>query len=299
MKFENREEWLEARRHKVMGSEIATVLNMNPYQSQLGLWAEKTGRVPGFGGNSATRIGQALEREVANVFAEKYNILPADIVGYGMEITTAKFEEKFGATLDFFVVPFQTPLQTKTSKIRNRRNWIDGPPIQNVLQCQWEMMVGGFESEFLACMFGADPDEWEEVQLEADQELHGMMCDEAYEFLKCLETDTPPEGVGAYDQAIIKKIYPAQETTIWDKKTSAEVARLVIELEQHKARKRELNAVLKPLDSEQKKIENSLRMLLAGATIGKTENGMTVINKTTSVGEKVVAAYSFDRITVK
>ena len=40
----SREEWLEHRRHYIGGSDVASIVGLNPYKSSTELWEEKTGR---------------------------------------------------------------------------------------------------------------------------------------------------------------------------------------------------------------------------------------------------------------
>ena len=39
-----REEWLEARKNGIGGSDAATILGLNPYKTTIELWEEKTGK---------------------------------------------------------------------------------------------------------------------------------------------------------------------------------------------------------------------------------------------------------------
>lgn len=43
--FPTREEWLQARKNTIGGSDASAVVGMNPYKSNVDLWAEKTGLV--------------------------------------------------------------------------------------------------------------------------------------------------------------------------------------------------------------------------------------------------------------
>lgn len=43
--FKNREEWLQARKNTIGGSDASAVVGMNPYKTNVDLWAEKTGLV--------------------------------------------------------------------------------------------------------------------------------------------------------------------------------------------------------------------------------------------------------------
>ena len=65
-----REEWLEARKHSVGGSEIGAILGLNRFQTALTVWSNKTGRLPDAEDNEAMRQGRDLEAYVAERFCE-------------------------------------------------------------------------------------------------------------------------------------------------------------------------------------------------------------------------------------
>lgn len=67
----NYEEWKALRHKYIGGSDAAAVVGMNSYVSPYTLWAEKTGRLPGFDGNLATEVGTYLEEFVAQKFAQE------------------------------------------------------------------------------------------------------------------------------------------------------------------------------------------------------------------------------------
>lgn len=69
--YGSREEWLELRRHYIGGSDAGAVLGLDDYASPTSVWAEKTGRVPGFDGNLTTRVGAHLEELVAQLFTDE------------------------------------------------------------------------------------------------------------------------------------------------------------------------------------------------------------------------------------
>lgn len=76
------DEWLEFRKDKLGGSEIATVLGLNPYKSELELWAEKTGRIePEEVDNKYVRIGQELEQAVIHKFRQETGLNTAHFDG--------------------------------------------------------------------------------------------------------------------------------------------------------------------------------------------------------------------------
>lgn len=64
-------EWLQIRRGYIGGSEAGAVMGLDDYASPYSVWAEKTGRTPGFEGNVTTRVGSYLEELVARMWCEE------------------------------------------------------------------------------------------------------------------------------------------------------------------------------------------------------------------------------------
>ena len=65
IKYKDHDEWLSIRSRYIGGSDAGAVIGMNPYKSAYTLWAEKTGKIPGFEGNIITKVGAYLEDLVA------------------------------------------------------------------------------------------------------------------------------------------------------------------------------------------------------------------------------------------
>lgn len=68
----SREEWLKARRNSIGGSDAASILGLNPYNSAYSLWCEKTGKIKpeDISDKEAVRLGNDLEQYVAERFME-------------------------------------------------------------------------------------------------------------------------------------------------------------------------------------------------------------------------------------
>lgn len=69
--YGSREEWLEIRKGYIGGSDAGAIVGLNPYSSPFAVWAEKTGNVPAFEGNTITQVGSFLEEFVAKLFEEE------------------------------------------------------------------------------------------------------------------------------------------------------------------------------------------------------------------------------------
>lgn len=65
-------EWLEARYSGIGGSDIGTILGLNPWESAYALWAKKTKQIPesDLSGNVRVRLGQKFERPILEMWQE-------------------------------------------------------------------------------------------------------------------------------------------------------------------------------------------------------------------------------------
>ena len=96
------EEWLEARSKGIGGSDAGTIEGINPYKSRLQFWLERTGRAfDTFKGNEATKLGQAFERPVAEIYAQTIADQGLAVVAWPVLLQGA--HEWQLANVDFFV----------------------------------------------------------------------------------------------------------------------------------------------------------------------------------------------------
>lgn len=66
-------EWHEARRFSIGGSEVGTILGLNPYESAYALWAKKTGKIENpTVENWAIRFGKAFEEPILKLWEEEH-----------------------------------------------------------------------------------------------------------------------------------------------------------------------------------------------------------------------------------
>lgn len=66
-------EWHAERSNGVGGSEVGTILGLNPYESAYALWAKRTGRIPSqIVENWAIRFGKAFEEPILRLWAEEH-----------------------------------------------------------------------------------------------------------------------------------------------------------------------------------------------------------------------------------
>ena len=148
--YGSREEWLALRRGYIGGSDAAAVLGLDEYKSAYSLWAEKTGRIPEFAGNIATRTGQCLEQFVAELWSEetgkkvrrKNRILTNDVYPWAC------------ADVDRMVVGEKALLEIKTTNSFPIMRTCRGGEFPDRWYCQMMhyMAVTGCEKAYLAVL---------------------------------------------------------------------------------------------------------------------------------------------------
>ena len=81
LRFNSRDEWLEARKNYIGGSDAAAVVGMNPYSSNVDLWEIKTGRrqAEDISGDPRVKYGTDAEKHLRALFALDH---PQYAVGY-------------------------------------------------------------------------------------------------------------------------------------------------------------------------------------------------------------------------
>lgn len=166
--FENRADWLAARRKNVGGSEVACLFGVQaPYQmSMYTLWQVKAGKIPepDVGGERAA-WGLRLEAAIAEGAAETHG-WEIEKGGYVQHPTV----EGAAVSLDYVIKaaravhtgempgPFPGALEIKNSDWMVHKNqWADGePPIHVQLQLQHQLACTGYEWGYVVSLIGGN-----------------------------------------------------------------------------------------------------------------------------------------------
>ena len=212
------EQWLEERKKTIGGSEIGAILGMNPWQSAYSLWAERTGRIPSFDGNMATKVGTFLEEFVARLFEEES----------GKKVQRTNFiyrndrYEGLHASPDRLLVGEDAGLEIKTTSAYNSGKFKGVEfPQQYYAQAVQYMAVTERRQWYIAVLIGntdfriyhltRDPMEKPPFcvtsLLVEDSEISSLY-EAAKDFLDCLAKDVPPAMDGSdatYDA--LKAVY--------------------------------------------------------------------------------------------
>jgi len=139
----SREDWLEERSRGIGGSDAGAILGLNAYKSAWQLWAEKTGRIEDtFTGNLATRIGQALERPIAELYAQELAAEGLAVVAWPVLLQGAETYQL--ANVDFFICrPSEANLdQWELGKVNDHDSQTAPINIEALLEIKTGGMVG-------------------------------------------------------------------------------------------------------------------------------------------------------------
>lgn len=205
IEFKDHDEWLSIRSNYIGGSDAGAVIGLNPYKSAYTLWAEKTGKIPGFEGNIATKVGAHLEDLVAKLFEEetgnkvrrKNRTLVNDLYPFAC------------ANVDRLVVGEKAFLEIKTTTsipiIKQTRG--TEVPVEYYSQLIHYMAVTGLEKAYLAVLVNCR--ELKVFELERDQAEIDALMEAESNFWRCVETNTPPaiDGSDSTSDTILQ-LYP-------------------------------------------------------------------------------------------
>lgn len=208
----SREDWLEARRGSIGGSDAATVLGLNPYSSPYALWAEKTGVVsaPDISDREAVRLGNFLEPYVAQRFTE---ITGKKVRRENYILRNPEYPWAH-ANVDRMVIGEKAGLECKTTSALNLRKFKNGEyPANYYCQCVHYMAVTGAEKWYLAVLIGNQEIRIFEI-LRDEDEIRALM-DAERRFWRHVEERTPPEtdGISATGDTLEAQ-YPEEDPEV-------------------------------------------------------------------------------------
>lgn len=211
VKTASHEEWKELRSHYIGGSDAAAVVGLNAFSSPYALWAEKTGKVPGFSGNLATEVGTYLEEFVAQKFA-------AETGKRVRKSNQSFFNSDYPwaiANIDREIIGEDAGLEIKTTSELNMKKFRGGEyPANYYCQCVHYLAMTGKQRWYLAVLIGNRDFRWFTIERD-EAEISALMAAEA-DFWEMVKNNTPPVADGSQaTTAAIKTIYAeSNENTV-------------------------------------------------------------------------------------
>lgn len=246
-----RDEWLEARRKGIGGSDAGAILGYNKWSSPVKVYMDKIGEAPPETEQSeAAYWGMVLEEVVAQEFSRR---MGRDVRKVNYMLQHPEYPWML-ANLDRMIVGTDEILECKTADKWLAGEWKDEEiPVSYLLQGQHYMAVTGCSAVWFAVLIGGN--DFRCKRVERDEEIIQVLIDRERDFwLNHVEKRIPPELDGSPATTdLLKRLFPTA--------TGDEIA-LPSEAEKLILRRDELTDMIKPLEEEKNACENRLKGLI-------------------------------------
>ena len=267
----SRDAWLKVRKQGIGGSDAASAMGINPYQSALALWMDKTGRTPN--GQTERILGQRAPMYWGTVLepiiAEQYSKLTGRKVRRVNAVLQHPDEDKpwMLANLDFAIVGSEEThiLECKTAGEFGAKHWREGVPDYVLCQVQHQLAVTGKQAADVCVLICGQ--ELQIHRIERDDELIEAIIRLERRFWQQVLDDTPPDPDGSDSAAqALQQLYPRDNgsTLYWqdDLTRNDEFTRLV-----------ETRSKLEALNHYEAQLKQALQMQLGEATRAELKEG--------------------------
>lgn len=249
----NRENWLTARRTGIGGSDVASVLGLNPWRTPYDLWMDKTGQVPHSEENAAMHFGTILEQVVADEF----------VLRTGKKVRRDNQMHRTGkdnfqiANLDRVVVGEDAILECKTANAFRADDWGESQedeiianqvvtehkiPLYYETQIQWYMGVCQKSKAYLAVLIGGQ--DFRIYCIAFNQTIYASLVEKCQAFwFENVVANVAPKPINIED---VKKLYAKDNGEMLE--ASNEIATAIGE---YKTKASQVKSLKKELDSLQ------------------------------------------------
>ncbi len=270
-------DWQEYRQNQqgIGGSDVATILGVNPYKSKFTLWLEKTGQIAKSNpNNSYIEWGNILEPVIRKKFAEEtgFKVFKNNFVLQHDE------HDFMIANLDGEVLDpayaGRGVLEIKTTREHNKKDWEDGCPVHYMAQIQHYLAVTGYEYAYVVVLIGGN--DFRYFLIDRDDYVIDQIIQAEMDFMDSLNRGIPPEIGGSKEESEwLQAVFPNaidEEITIPE------------ELENMALEYQNLQGEIKSLNARTEEIKNKIRLegkdfkMLRG---NRLKISMPTISKTT------------------
>jgi putative phage-type endonuclease len=199
--------WHEARAYSLGGSEIGTIMGLNPWESAYALWAKKMGKIdnPPLT-NWAVRFGQAFEEPILKLWAEEHPEYEVFVTG-----TYQDCEHSFLHANPDALARHRESGEWLVVEVKTARTSFESLPPTYEAQVRHYMMVMKIDRAVVVAVAGMT---WQEFWVERDEFTEQVQLDQAKRFLSHIVNDTKPDYDGAESTyEVIRKMHPEIDDT--------------------------------------------------------------------------------------
>lgn len=223
---------LALRRTGIGSSDIAAIADLDPHRAAIDVWLDKLGRAEQ-STTTATWIGDRLEQAVADLYAERLGIDPANMRKLPLEIATCRHAEHPWA----LATPDRVVLDPATGalmilEIKNVGGFMahlwgdphDGAPLDKILQVQWQLEVCDLERAHIAALIGGT--DFRIYDVPRDREMGAELIELGRLFWETFVIPrVPPEHDGAAARKLAAMRWPSNSGAMVPATSEAEALR--------------------------------------------------------------------------
>ena len=244
------DEWLKLRRTGIGGSDAGAICGVNPYSNALSVYRSKTSPDIEEVDNEAVRQGHDLEEYVAQRFSEA--------TGFKVRRSNIMYQSEeypfMIADVDRLVVGEDAGLECKTASAYNADKWKDGEiPLHYLLQCYHYMIVLGKKTWYIAAVILGQ--EFVYRKITWDDKLANRLIEIERDFWNnnvLMNRIPQPDGSDVSDDIIKQYFGKAKEDSTIE----------LVGFDDKLDRRSEILAKIKELETEQKKIDQEIKLFM-------------------------------------
>lgn len=256
----SRDDWLQARRSGIGGSDVSAIAGLNKWKSAVGVYLDKTGQMPDEDtGSEAAYFGNVLEEVVAQEFTKRTGMK----VRSRHAILQHPEHDFMYANVDRLIIGKKEGLECKTASEYLKGEWEgDEVPAAYLLQCQHYMAVTGYDAWWIAVLIGGN--KFIHKKIDRDEDIINYLIQLERDFWENhVLAEVPPLFDGSDASAdLLKALYPQAEPSS-EIQLDASVEQMLDAIEQ-------LGEDIKSFEIQKKEYENRIKALL-----GDNEKGIT------------------------
>ena len=257
--FQTREEWLEARKYGIGGSDAAAILGVDPFRSALEVYCDKIGIAEPQVDNDAMKWGRKLEPLVAEAYQEETG---RELKDFGINIWQGNEPWLIASQDRQIVKPKTGHLEIKTSNYLKEGDLAEEIPVYWLVQFQHSLAATGLDWGGFAILLNARKLFW--VDVERDNSFIEAMLEAEAKFWKRVEDhDPPPPDSSESATKVLKALYP--------KDTGKTIVLPAEALEWDRVRG-EADQEIKRWQGQKTAAENNLKAAIGEATFGTFTN---------------------------
>ncbi|WP_378210045.1 YqaJ viral recombinase family nuclease [Anoxybacteroides rupiense] len=263
------EEWLEARRKGIGGSDAAAIAGLNKWKSPVAVYLEKIGQAPEESVSSeAAYWGTMLEDVVAQEFSKRTGLK----VRRKNAILQHPEHPFMLANIDRLIVGEKAGLECKTASEYLKDEWKDDEiPTQYLIQCQHYMAVTGYDAWWIAVLIGGNKFVYKKIERDEDIIQYLIQIESDFWNNHVLKKNPPMFDGSEASSELLKTLYPAAKFNE-DIELPPDAAALISEYEQAKQEEEEAAARRKEAENQLKAMLGDYEKAFAGERIVTWKN---------------------------